>query len=85
MNDHGMLSLLQATIGVALVISLPLLLLAVVSGVISGLLQSLANVHDAAAGFAPRLLVTAVGALLLAGWMTAKAVDFATRCWGSGG
>jgi flagellar biosynthetic protein FliQ len=82
-NDHGMLGLLQSTFGVALVISLPLLLLAVVSGVVSGLLQSLANVHDAAAGFAPRLLVTAIGALLLAGWMTAKVVDFAMRCWGS--
>lgn len=82
MSDHGLVSLLQSALGVALVISLPLLLLALVSGVISGLLQSLANVHDAAAGFAPRLLVTATGALLLAGWMTAKVVDFAMRCWG---
>jgi flagellar biosynthesis protein FliQ len=52
--------------------------------VVSGLAQSLANVHDAAAGFAPRLLVTATVALLLVGWMTAKMVDFASRCWGMG-
>jgi flagellar biosynthesis protein FliQ len=77
-----MLGLLQAAFGVALLVALPLLLLAVGAGVASGLLQSLANVHDAAAGFAPRLLVTAVGALALAGWMTAKMVDFALRCWG---
>ena len=82
MSEHGMVSLLQAAFGVALVVSLPLLLLALVTGIVSGLLQSLANVHDAAAGFAPRLLVTATGALLLAGWMTAKVVDFAMRCWG---
>lgn len=82
MSDPGMLGLLQAAFGVALLVALPLLLLAVGAGVASGLLQSLANVHDAAAGFAPRLLVTAVGALALAGWMTAKMVDFALRCWG---
>lgn len=82
MSDPGMLGLLQAAFGVALLVALPLLLLAVSAGVASGLLQSLANVHDAAAGFAPRLLVTAVGALALAGWMTAKMVDFALRCWG---
>jgi flagellar biosynthesis protein FliQ len=81
-SDPGMLGLLQAAFGVALLVALPLLLLAVGAGVASGLLQSLANVHDAAAGFAPRLLVTAVGALALAGWMTAKMVDFALRCWG---
>jgi flagellar biosynthetic protein FliQ len=78
-----MLGLLQAAFGVALVVALPLLLLALGTGIVSGLLQSLANVHDAAAGFAPRLLVTAVGALALAGWMTAKMIDFAMRCWGS--
>jgi flagellar biosynthesis protein FliQ len=82
-SDPGMLGLLQAAFGVALLVALPLLLLAVGAGVASGLLQSLANVHDAAAGFAPRLLVTAVGALALAGWMTAKMVDFALRCWGA--
>ena len=84
MNEQGLVGLLQSTFGVALLLSLPLLLLALASGVVSGLLQTLANVHDAAAGFAPRLLVTATGALLLAGWMTAKIVDFAVRCWGGG-
>jgi flagellar biosynthetic protein FliQ len=83
MSDPGLLGLLQAAFGVALVVALPLLLLALGTGIVSGLLQSLANVHDAAAGFAPRLLVTAVGALALAGWMTAKMIDFAMRCWGS--
>jgi flagellar biosynthetic protein FliQ len=78
-----MVALLQSTFGVALLVSLPLLVIALATGLISGLLQSLANVHDAAAGFAPRLLVTATGAMLLAGWMAAKIVDFAMRCWGS--
>lgn len=82
MSDHGMIGLLQSAFGVALVVSLPLLLLALLSGLASGLLQTLSNVHDSAAGFAPRLLVTATGALLLAGWMAAKLVDFACRCWG---
>lgn len=83
MNEAGLLSLLQSSLVVALVVALPLLLVAVGSGVLSGMLQTLANVHDAAAGFAPRLLATAVAALLLMGWMGAKLVDFAMRCWGS--
>lgn len=83
MTEHGMVGLLQSAFGVALVVSLPLLLIALVTGLVSSLLQTLANVHDAAAGFAPRLLATAVGALLLAGWMAAKLVDFAQRCWGA--
>ena len=84
MSEHSLVGLLQSAFGVALLVSLPLLLLALASGLLSGLLQTLANVHDAAAGFAPRLLVTATGALLLAGWMSAKIVDFAVRCWGAG-
>ena len=60
MSDAGMLGMLQAAFGVALIVALPLLIIAVVTGLVSGLLQSLANVHDAAAGFAPRLLVTGV-------------------------
>jgi flagellar biosynthetic protein FliQ len=82
MSDAGLLGMLQAAFGVALIVALPLLIIAVVTGLVSGLLQSLANVHDAAAGFAPRLLVTAIGALALAGWMTSKMIDFAMRCWG---
>ena len=82
MSDGSLLSLLHSALVVSLVVALPLLLVAVGSGLLSGMLQTLANVHDAAAGFAPRLLATAVVALLLMGWMTAKVVDFAHRCWG---
>lgn len=82
MSDAALVPLLQSSIVVALVVALPLLLVAVGSGLLSGMLQSLANVHDAAAGFAPRLLATAVAALLLMGWMAAKLLDFASRCWG---
>jgi flagellar biosynthetic protein FliQ len=83
MSEASMLGMLQAAFGVALIVALPLLLIALITGLVSGLLQSLANVHDAAAGFAPRLLVTAIGALALAGWMTSKMIDFAMRCWGT--
>jgi|GEM_PF-1448701 len=84
MNESHLIGLLQSALGVALIVALPLLLVAVGTGIFSGLIQSLANVHDAAAGFAPRLLVTATVAILLAGWMTAKMVDFAMRCWSAG-
>jgi flagellar biosynthetic protein FliQ len=82
MSDAGLLPLLHSALVVALVVALPLLLVSLGSGLLSGMLQTLTNVHDAAAGFAPRLLATAVAALLLMGWMTAKLVDFAARCWG---
>ncbi|MFM1829687.1 MAG: Bacterial export protein family 3 [Planctomycetota bacterium] len=83
MSESVLVGLMQGSMLVALVVALPLLLVAVVSGLAAGLLQSLANVHDAAAGFAPRLLVTAIAALALMGWMSAKMVDFAMTCWGS--
>jgi flagellar biosynthetic protein FliQ len=82
-SESVLVGLMQGSMLVALVVALPLLLVAVVSGLAAGLLQSLANVHDAAAGFAPRLLVTAIAALALMGWMSAKMVDFAMTCWGS--
>lgn len=84
MSQGGLIVLLQAALGVALVVVLPLLVVALCTGVLSGVLQSLTNVHDAAAGFAPRMLATATAALLLLGWMTAKMIDFAVRCWGTG-
>jgi flagellar biosynthetic protein FliQ len=82
-SESVLVGLMQGSMLVALVVALPLLLVALVSGLAAGLLQSLANVHDAAAGFAPRLLVTAIAALALMGWMSAKMVDFAMTCWGS--
>jgi len=83
MSEGALVGLMQGSLFVALIVVLPLLLVAVVSGLAAGLLQSLANVHDAAAGFAPRLLITAIAALALMGWMSAKMLDFAMTCWGS--
>ena len=83
MTEADMIDALRSALSAALVLALPLLLVGLLVGLISGLIQSLSNVQDAAAAFAPRLIVVALVTIALAGWMSSKVVDFAMVMMGS--
>jgi flagellar biosynthetic protein FliQ len=84
MTEADLVDAMRSALTLALVIALPLLLVGLAVGLISGLVQSLSNVQDAAAAFAPRLIVVALIAIALAGWIGSKLVDFATTMMGGG-
>jgi flagellar biosynthetic protein FliQ len=77
------LDALREGLMLALVLSSPVLLAALVVGLAIGALQAAAQIHDPAVGFVPRVAVV-FAALLLAGpWMGAALVRFSERAFTS--
>ena len=69
--------LLREALIVALVVSLPVLVVAVAVGLITAILQSATQVQDQSVSAVPRLVACAIALLVLAGWMVTKLVSFA--------
>ncbi len=69
--------LLREALIVALVVSLPVLVVAVAVGLITAILQSATQVQDQSVSAVPRLVACAIALLALAGWMVSKLVSFA--------
>ena len=59
----------------------PALLASVAAGLLSGLLQAVTQIQDAALGFVPRLLAAAVALALSATWMSTQLVTFTRQLW----
>lgn len=62
---------------VALVVSLPILAVAVAVGLVTAIAQSATQVQDQSVSAVPRLVACAIVLLALAGWMVSKLVSFA--------
>ncbi len=69
--------LLREALLLALVVSLPVLAIAVAVGLVTAVVQSATQVQDQSVSAVPRLVACAIALLLLAGWMVSKLVSFA--------
>ncbi len=69
--------LLREALLVAMVVSLPILAVAVAVGLVTAIVQSATQVQDQSVSAVPRLLACALALLVLAGWMVSKLVSFA--------
>jgi flagellar biosynthesis protein FliQ len=69
--------LLREALLVALVVSLPVLAVAVAAGLVTAIVQSATQVQDQSVSAVPRLVACALALLVLAGWMVSKLVSFA--------
>ncbi len=69
--------LLREALLVALVVSLPVLAVAVAAGLVTAIVQSATQVQDQSVSAVPRLVAGALALLVLAGWMVSKLVSFA--------
>jgi flagellar biosynthetic protein FliQ len=56
--------------------ALPLLLVALVLGVVVAIVQATTQLHDTALALVPKLLVMAVVLIVLAPWLAERMVDF---------
>ena len=68
--------LARDALGTALLVSAPLLLCALLAGILVGLFQTAANLHDPMISFAPRLLAVAAVGLLAAPWMLQMLTEY---------
>lgn len=62
----------------ALTIASPVLLAAVASGLIIGLLQAMTQLHDQTLSFIPKLIVMSLVILLLLPWGLGRLIEYAT-------
>ena len=69
--------LLREALLMAMVVSLPILAVAVAVGLVTAVVQSATQVQDQSVSAVPRLVACAIVLLALAGWMVSKLVSFA--------
>ena len=68
---------MQAALLTALVVATPVLLVAVVVGLVTAFAQAATQVQDQAVSAVPKLVACGIALLVLAGWMVSKLVSFA--------
>ena len=70
--------LCQTAVLLALTIGGPVLLVALATGLIIGLLQSLTQMHDPTLAFVPKLIVMSLVVLFLLPWGISQLTEYAT-------
>ncbi len=67
----------------AIVVGAPLLLVALIVGILVGMAQTATQMHEPVVAQAPRLLLVAIAAILLLPWMIGRWVEHTTELWTS--
>lgn len=83
MNMTGVLDGSREAIRMAIVLGGPLLLTAIVVGLLVGVLQTLTQMHEPVVAQVPRLIAVAIVAFLLLPWMFGTWVEYAKEMIGS--
>ncbi|MFM1802865.1 MAG: hypothetical protein RJA81_2217 [Planctomycetota bacterium] len=78
MDAQWILNWSQEAIRLALIISLPILAVALLAGIVMGLIQTIMQLNDAAVGQIPRMIVVCLAVLMLMPWMIDQWVGFTT-------
>ena len=76
MTSDGALALITELLKLALVLTLPLLAVILISGVLISVLQVVTQVQDPSIAFVPKLLIFGVVLALLAPWMLGKLTSY---------
>lgn len=76
MNSDTALGLVAELLRLALVLTLPLLAVILLSGVLISILQVVTQVQDPSIAFVPKLLIFGVVLMLLAPWMVGRLTSF---------
>lgn len=78
MTEAQLYDLMRAALWIAVQISAPLLMVALVAGLVIGLLQALTSVQEATLTFVPKVALMIAVFWIAMGFMTARLVDFFT-------
>lgn len=82
MNDAMIISLMENALSTLMWICAPMLIAAIVVGVIVSLIQTLTSIQDQTFSFAPRLIVIFVVFLLTFPWLLRLLVTFTSSIFG---
>lgn len=79
MNIDGILYLARHTMETALLISAPVLLACMISGVVISLFQTVTSIRDMTLTMAPKLIAAGIATLLFGNWMLQVLMRFTTE------
>lgn len=83
MNDaSGVLTLAQGAMQLALYLAAPMLLAALVVGLIISILQAATQINEMTLAFVPKLVAVFLAALLAGPWMIQMTVEYIRRLFG---
>ena len=77
MDADQALDMIREAMLTALVLSAPVLAVALLAGLVIGLAQALTQIHDHTVAFVPKLIVMAVALSLLLPWITQRLIEYA--------
>lgn len=64
-------------------IAAPMLLSALITGLLIGMFQAATQINEMTLSFVPKLIVLVVALAVAGGWMLSVAMDFTERLWNS--
>ncbi|MFM0358720.1 type III secretion system export apparatus subunit SctS [Paraburkholderia nemoris] len=79
MTSSTILDLTQQALMLVLLLSLPIVLVATVTGLVVAVLQAITQVQDANLGIAVRLVAVMVALVVLSGWLGGEVLRFAQQ------
>ncbi|AIO39550.1 type III secretion system export apparatus subunit SctS [Burkholderia sp. AU19243] len=79
MTSSTILDLTRQALMLVLLLSLPIVLIATVTGLVVAILQAVTQVQDANIGIAVRLIAVMVSLVLLSGWLGSEVLRFAQQ------
>lgn len=83
MNSQTVLSLSQNALETAVLVSAPLLLTALVIGLVVSILQAATQINEATLSFIPKLLGVFAATIIAGPWMVQVLVDYTQRLFTS--
>lgn len=79
MTSSTILDLTRQALMLVLLLSLPIVLIATITGLVVAILQAVTQVQDANIGIAVRLIAVMVALVLLSGWLGSEVLRFAQQ------
>ncbi|WP_261533337.1 type III secretion system export apparatus subunit SctS [Burkholderia multivorans] len=79
MTSSTILDLTRQALMLVLLLSLPIVLIATVTGLVVAILQAVTQVQDANIGIAVRLIAVMVALVVLSGWLGSEVLRFAQQ------
>jgi flagellar biosynthesis protein FliQ len=76
MNEQAVLSISQNALQVAIMVSAPLLLTALVVGLVVSILQAATQINEATLSFIPKLLGVFAATIIAGPWMVTTLVEY---------
>ena len=83
MDTAQVIDIAREALWVTVIVAAPMLVFALVVGVIIGVLQAATSVQEMTLAFIPKLAALAVSLAFFGGWMIGPLVDFARRIFES--